>query len=322
VPQKSRPRPSGIDLATAPRHPVRVVAERTGLSPAALRAWERRYAAVAPVRTEGAQRLYSDADVERLRLIARLSAEGHALSDLAQRPLPVLRQIAANVVAAESSDTAAFQPREHPVVRDLLRATASLDTMTLRRTLSQTLLQLGHISALDAVVSPFLGAVGDAWACGDTGVANEHLASAVVRDALGAMLQTASPAADAPTLIAGTLSGELHELGAMMAGVVAAAIGWRVVYLGPNLPAADFVRAAKSLGARAVCIGITDREEPAEVRREISLLRRGLGAKATILAGGSGIDENRLSLRRARVKPVADRGELRTILDGLWNRSA
>jgi methanogenic corrinoid protein MtbC1 len=122
--------------------------------------------------------------------------------------------------------------------------------------------------------------------------------------------------------VAGTLSNELHELGAMMAGVMAAASGWRVLYLGPNLPAADFARAAKDARPRVVCIGITDIHDLQETRHEITQLRRGLGTKATIVAGGSGVDEHRLSLRRARVKVVANRHELRTLLETLWPRAA
>jgi DNA-binding transcriptional MerR regulator/methylmalonyl-CoA mutase cobalamin-binding subunit len=321
VPTASSRRQTGVDISLEPRHPVRVVAERTGLSPAALRAWERRYGAVKPGRTEGSQRLYSDVDVDRLRLIARLSAEGHALSELAKRPLDTLRQLAVTAVSS-ATDAPAFPKNENAIVRELLRATSALDTAALRRTLSQALLQTGHVAALDAVISPFLRAVGDAWACGDTGVAYEHLATSIVRDALGAMLQSAVPAADAPLLVAGTLSGELHELGALMAAIVAAANRLRVLYLGPNLPAAEFVRAAKDARPRVVCIGITDIEELQPVRAEISQLRRGLGTKTTVVAGGAGTDEHRLSLRRARVKVVANRAELRTLLDNLWTRAS
>src|SRR6476469_6934867 len=52
-----------------PRHPIAVVAERIGLSQDVLRVWERRYDAVSPARGPQGQRLYSDADVERLALI-------------------------------------------------------------------------------------------------------------------------------------------------------------------------------------------------------------------------------------------------------------
>jgi len=87
-----------------PRHPIRVVAERTGLTAATLRAWERRYNVVDPGRSPGAQRLYSDADIQRLRLIARLSAVGLSLAELARASTTTLARMARQSLAEEASD--------------------------------------------------------------------------------------------------------------------------------------------------------------------------------------------------------------------------
>src|SRR3954470_6848468 len=74
---------AGLPSAT-PRYPVRLVASRTGLSPHVLRAWERRYRVVSPARSDGGQRLYSDRDVERLRMLRRLTERGHLIGHLAR----------------------------------------------------------------------------------------------------------------------------------------------------------------------------------------------------------------------------------------------
>jgi len=55
------------------------VAARTGMTIAALRAWERRYGLLTPARTAGGQRLYREADVARVRLVRRLVAEGWSI---------------------------------------------------------------------------------------------------------------------------------------------------------------------------------------------------------------------------------------------------
>ena len=52
---------------SAPRYAIRIAAQRSGITPDTLRAWERRYGAVTPARSGTARRLYSDADIERLR---------------------------------------------------------------------------------------------------------------------------------------------------------------------------------------------------------------------------------------------------------------
>src|SRR5918992_4046083 len=76
-----------------PRHPVRVAAQRSGVNPHVLRAWERRYRVVTPVRSEGGQRLYSDLDVERLRLLRRLTGRGHGIGQLARHSNEELERI-------------------------------------------------------------------------------------------------------------------------------------------------------------------------------------------------------------------------------------
>src|SRR6188472_3975547 len=104
------------DNADGPLHPMRLVAVRTGLTPDLLRAWEKRYGAVAPVRSSGGQRLYSDADVERLSLLARAVEGGRAIGQIANLPLDELQGIVerdararqpspSSVTAAESRES-------------------------------------------------------------------------------------------------------------------------------------------------------------------------------------------------------------------------
>jgi len=81
---------------TTPRHPIRVVAQRTGLTPATIRAWERRYAAVAPSRSDGGQRVYSDQDVKRLITLRDLTKGGRSISVVAD-----LSNAAADVLLME-----------------------------------------------------------------------------------------------------------------------------------------------------------------------------------------------------------------------------
>ena len=67
-------------MVTEFKHPIRVVARLTGLTTHVIRAWERRYGAVKPVRTDAGARLYDDAAVERLQLLKALVDTGEAIS--------------------------------------------------------------------------------------------------------------------------------------------------------------------------------------------------------------------------------------------------
>ena len=53
-------------------------------SPDTLRAWERRYQVVTPLRTPGGTRRYRESDVKRLRLLSAASAAGYPIGDLAK----------------------------------------------------------------------------------------------------------------------------------------------------------------------------------------------------------------------------------------------
>jgi len=64
-------------------YPIRAVAQMTGINPITLRAWERRYGLIQPVRTESGHRLYSKRDVERIQQIITLCDQGVALAKVA-----------------------------------------------------------------------------------------------------------------------------------------------------------------------------------------------------------------------------------------------
>ena len=76
-------------------HTIQSVAEKTGLTPDVIRVWERRYNVVAPERTPSNQRLYTDADIERLNLLRRVTEQGRRISAVATLSNDELRDITA-----------------------------------------------------------------------------------------------------------------------------------------------------------------------------------------------------------------------------------
>ena len=158
-----------------PRHPVRVVAQRTGLSSHVLRAWERRYGVVTPTRTEGGQRLYSDADIERLILLRTLTSRGGAISQLAQLPQGDLARRVEEDRAARSGSAAGGGEVDAAAARwreAALLAVETLDGAVLRRQLERAVVGLGTTHFLEGVVGPVLTEIGDRWRAGDLGIAH------------------------------------------------------------------------------------------------------------------------------------------------------
>ena len=85
-------------------HPMRVVTRRTGLSPDLLRAWERRYEVVTPSRSKGGRRLYSDADIERLRLLYRATLAGRSIGLVADLSADALAAVVRQDAAADAEE--------------------------------------------------------------------------------------------------------------------------------------------------------------------------------------------------------------------------
>ncbi|MBV8296201.1 MAG: PAS domain S-box protein, partial [Acidimicrobiia bacterium] len=61
------------------------LARRTGIAAGTLRAWERRFGLLSPVRSGGGQRRYQEADVERVLVVRRLIGEGLTLAAAVDR---------------------------------------------------------------------------------------------------------------------------------------------------------------------------------------------------------------------------------------------
>jgi MerR family transcriptional regulator, light-induced transcriptional regulator len=72
-----------LDLSASARMRSGTAARLAGLPVTTLRVWERRYGVVAAPKTDTGQRLYSGLDVQRLRLLKRLTDCGHAIGSVA-----------------------------------------------------------------------------------------------------------------------------------------------------------------------------------------------------------------------------------------------
>lgn len=276
--------------SSPPLHSVRVVARRTGLTPDLLRAWERRYGAVKPVRSAGGQRHYSDADIERLQLLVQATAAGRAIGQVASLDTAELQALVAadRMTSASASSAAVEIPAAERYLQDALGAAERFDALVLESTLRAAALQLPADQALDRVFGPLLMEIGTRWEQGRLPPANEHLATAIIRRVLTWMTDLSSAPDEAPTIVVGTPAKQLHDLGAMLAATVAGTNGWRVAFLGPSLPADELARAARMAQADTVALSIVDPMDPAHVSRELRQLRSGLPQSVALVVGGQG----------------------------------
>jgi DNA-binding transcriptional MerR regulator/methylmalonyl-CoA mutase cobalamin-binding subunit len=283
------------------------VVRLTGLTAHAIRAWERRYGAVRPERTPGGTRRYSEGDVARLRLLAAAIAEGHRIGELAR-----LSDDAIERLLAQRSE----RPAGQAPVDELIAAADRLDLAELERLLGLQLGAMGPVAFARDVAAPFLRSVGDRWEHGATSIASEHLASAVSRTLLGGVLRLGPRAPGAPRLVFATPEMERHELGALIAAVVAVGAGADATFLGPDLPVSEVVEAAAKLSPAAVVLGVVGLA-PGALRRYLADLRARLPAGVQLWIGGAAAPGD-----LAGVEQVADLDELERRISLLRRRPA
>src|SRR3954468_352843 len=101
-------------LHPAVLHPIQVVTRRTGVSADVLRVWEKRYAVVTPVRSASGRRLYSDADIERLRLMVQATRTGRTIGQVAALPSAALVELRDDEVPADPPATRRRGPGATP----------------------------------------------------------------------------------------------------------------------------------------------------------------------------------------------------------------
>jgi DNA-binding transcriptional MerR regulator len=271
-------------------HSIGMVCRRTGLKSDRVRAWERRYNVVEPLRSEGNQRLYSEEDIEKLLLLRRATDAGHRIAQIAHLSVAELRDLVAIEVAGRPLPPSRARPgetdRANELVAAALGAIQQLDGERLRQHLARALEALSPAAITQKFLVPLIHDVGNLWAEGGLKVAHEHLSTAVLRTFI-AELRTAHQIPDsAPRLLITTPATERHELGALLATATATDAGWHVTYLGPDLPAVEIAAAARQRGVRAIGLSIVRPVDADIVREELLTLRRHLGDSTGVILGG------------------------------------
>lgn len=299
-------------------HPIQIAADRSGLSAHVIRVWEKRYGAVTPTRTATNRRLYADEHIERLRLLRQLTELGHAIGYIARQPTEQLRGLLnhATGTQAAAAPTAAAEPAPTALLAKALAAVEQMDAEALATVLRQAEVRLGHQGVLQRVIAPLAQTLGARWREGRITAAHEHFATAVLRLFLGHAARPLASTPAGPTLLVATPTGQLHELGALLAGAFAANLGWRIVYLGASLAAAEIAGAARQCQARAVALSLVYPEDDPELPAELARLRT-LLPETPVIVGGRAASAYRETLDRIGAHPATDLDTLGTFLDQL-----
>jgi DNA-binding transcriptional MerR regulator/methylmalonyl-CoA mutase cobalamin-binding subunit len=312
------------------RYPMKMVAQRTGLSAHVLRVWERRYEAVTPDRTGTNRRLYSEEEVRRLELMAALTRGGHSISQIAKQSTEALEEMARELPEPVTESQNARQSTNghgdgngngngrSPIDRFLDQAWVAVERMDgagLEAVLNSATSEIGGSSMIEKVIVPLVARIGEGWDEGEISVAQERVASTVIQEVLLLAGRPHSETRGAPTLVVATPTGQLHELGAALVVCIARRRGWRVTYLGASIPAEEIAHTVTVKEAPAVALSIVYPSDDPGMGAELRRLRQLLPECCSILAGGRASGAYYAALEEIGAKQFASLKGLKDWLD-------
>jgi DNA-binding transcriptional MerR regulator len=254
---------------------IGALSKRVGVSPELLRAWERRYGLLRPIRSAGGFRLYSGADEARVQSMQRHLDEGLSAAE------------AARLAVAEPDrsvpDRGVGKGHFTESAADLSAALARFDEPAAHAALDRLFSAFRLQTVLREVVLPYLAELGRRWERGEASVAQEHFASNLLR---GRLLGLARGWADAagPRAVLACAPGELHDLPLICFGLALAARGWSITYLGPDTPIATIKEAVVGRERPLVVVSAMSAKRLLAVQDELT----DLAAHLRLALAGSG----------------------------------
>ena len=231
-----------------PMYRIHRFSKLTGLSPHVIRAWERRYGLVTPIRGDNRYRLYTDDDVVLFRYLKSQVDQGMLIGELSEQGVEYLRDQAQRVFV----ETYREPPPSERLVLELSQALEENDRAGFERKLNGALAVIPFEEAVHRFLLPLQEQVGQLWHDGRLGVGQEHYASNQIKQKIFSAMNQFQTSDEGPVVVVACPMNEWHEVAAMTAAYICRARGCRVHYLGANLPIAEL--AAYCYRNRPTCV--------------------------------------------------------------------
>lgn len=281
------------------RYRMKTVSELTGIPRNTLVAWERRYGVPEPERLANGYRLYSADDLALLKRLKEAVDAGLAISEAVE--IVKRGASAAPPPAAPSAAGAGLAALQ----AELLPALLSFDRARAERVIG-ALAHLPFLTVVQHVYFPLLRSVGALWERGEASVAQEHFASAFLRDqVVGMLLRAGAGNPRGQQVVCAALPGERHEIAILALAAHLSMRGCRVTYLGVDVPAADLARLVAEIRPARVCVSAIVSVSAKQIAAYARALRAAAPRTTRIVIGGAGLPHAELPRVRG-VSFIAD----------------
>jgi methanogenic corrinoid protein MtbC1 len=140
------------------------------------------------------------------------------------------------------------------------------------------------------VLLPAQQEVGRLWHLNQISVSEEHLVSHTTQRVM-AVLSTKMPRKpdNGFTAIAGSVSGNAHDIGIRAISYLLEFEGWRTIFLGSDIPQAELASAVDGFAADVLLLSIALPAQIKASKRAIAELRENCDKSVKVLVGGNGL---------------------------------
>ena len=231
---------------------INVISTACGVKPHTIRTWEKRYQVFTPERSKGGQRLYSEVDLAKAKLIVALIEQGHTISSLSRHSLQDLRSL---LVLNKGEDSESGKMFTSVETKKLLQHLANFNIDMVASGMQHLRLSLGVKEFIFKIVLPVIHEIEKLALKGIYSVTQEHIISTIVRDQLG-QINLANEGPNHDRFALATPEGNLHELPIMIAEIICNANRFSTNYLGASHPAECLSEAVNALKCKTIVMGV------------------------------------------------------------------
>ena len=231
---------------------INVISTACGVMPHTIRMWEKRYQIFTPKRSEGGQRLYSEVDLDKAKLIVSLKEQGHTISSLARHSLQDLRSLLEVNNREDSESEKMFTSIE---TKKLLKHLENFDIDLVVSGMQHLRLSMGVKEFIFKIVLPVMHEIEKLSLKGTYSITQEHIISTIVRDQLN-QINLANEGPNTKRFALATPDGNLHELPIMIAEIICHANRVSTNYLGASHPAECLGEAVNAIKCKTIVMGV------------------------------------------------------------------
>ncbi|KWW11371.1 MerR family transcriptional regulator [Peribacillus simplex] len=265
------------------KYNIKAVSKLLNIQPGTLRAWERRYKFIEPVRNESGHRLYTEKHLQTLKWLINKTNQGFTISQAVS--------LLENTGSEDSGSTESRKDEQTiKLADDLIEALLNFNETKAQMLISQAFSMYTIEHTIVDVLGSILVRIGDKWENGEITSAHEHFASNILKARISSVMHTIPTNGFLPKALAVCAPGEKHEFGLLIFTIFLKRKGYETIYLGESVADKDLFKVLNIIKPRYLFMSCSQQENleatlklVEALKSDIPDLKIGLGGAALSL---------------------------------------